>query len=209
MALLVIDYGQRIATPVEAVFNRRGVEATSATKASHDSAGLETKVDADGDSFAQLLDSEPKPRPREPDTTYSPSSMAPAKPHTVKAAQIMTQPVHSIPHNATFYRVWQRMQELAINHLMVSENDRTVGIISRGDVLEQGKTATISINDHYSRQLIGAGPDTDVALIAASFIEYRIDAMPIFNEQNQLVGIVCRSDLLRLLIRGSQVERWA
>jgi len=40
-------------------------------------------------------------------------------------------------------------------------------------------------------------------------VEFGIGAMPIVDSHDALVGIVTRTDLLRLLISGAHIERWA
>ncbi len=213
MALIVIDHGNRIQTPVSSVFPDRGVEAATPAKATHDSAGLEKRMHADGEPFKQVMDSElgstaKRTRPTGPDT-YSPDK-TPAASRRLKAAQIMSHPVQTIARETTFKNVWMRMRELKISHLMVVDsNQHPVGIISKDDVIEHGKDSPVSIANFYTRKLIAASPETDVSVISATFIEFDINAMPVFDHHDQLLGIVCRSDLLRLLISGSHIESWA
>ena len=213
MALIVIDHGNRIKTPVRSLFPARGVDSTTQAKATHDSAGLEKQVHADGEPFSHFLgtDASNPHNEAQPDT-YSPTKPDQRLAHhkRLKAAQIMTHPVHTISREATFKTVWSRMQELHISHLMVTDaQEHPVGIISRTDIIEHGKDSPVSIANFFTKQLIAALPDTDVAVISATFIEYEINAIPVFNENEQLLGIVCRSDLLRLLISGAHIEGWA
>jgi CBS domain-containing protein len=213
MSLIVIDHGNRIDTPVKSLFPTRGVESTAASKGLHDSAGIEKQVHADGENFTHFLDKESAKRPQEqPANTYSALNPEKQKPPAtkLKAAQVMSYPVHTIAREVTFKTAWARMQELHVSHLMVTDtDDEPVGIISHIDIIEHGKDSPVSIANFYTRQLIAASPETDISVISSSFIEYEINAMPVFNENNQLLGIVCRSDLLRLLISGSHIESWA
>ncbi|SFF96305.1 CBS domain-containing protein [Neptunomonas qingdaonensis] len=225
MSLIVIDHGNRIETPVKSLFPARGVEQTSPTKAIHDSAGLEKRVHADGESFTNILKHETKQplkdsssqtnnpnNPYSTDDTYSAINPEKLKPRAnrLKVAQVMSHPVHTIAREVTFNTAWKRMQELHVSHLMVTGNNgEPVGIISHIDIIEHGKESPVSIANYYTKQLIAASPDTDISVISSSFIEYEINAMPVFDSNNQLLGIVCRSDLLRLLISGSHIESWA
>lgn len=213
MSLIVIDHGNRIETPVKSLFPASGVEQTSPTKATHDSAGVEKRVRSDGESFTNILSHETKPplKSSSPDT-YSAINPEKTKPRAtkLKAAQIMSHPVHTIAREVTFKTAWMRMQELHVSHLMVTgNNEEPVGIISHIDIIEHGKESPVSIANFYTKQLIAASPDTDISVISSSFIEYEINAIPVFDSNNQLLGIVCRSDLLRLLISGSHIESWA
>lgn len=103
MALIVIDHGQRIQTPVKTLFPARGVDGLARTKATHDSAGTEKHVHADGEDFVQVLQSQPKEKAvvREPtaDTYTDPSKKRATADKKLRAAQIMSSPVQSIPGN--------------------------------------------------------------------------------------------------------------
>ena len=220
MSLIVIDQGNRVETPVKSLFPARGVEQASSSKATHDGAGIEKRVHADGESFTKILDHETKqqqPTEKPTDTyntqhTYNAINPEKLKQRAtkLKAAQIMSHPVHTIAREVTFKTAWMRMQELHVSHLMVTgNNEEPVGIISHIDIIEHGKESPVSIANFYTKQLIAASPDTDISVISSSFIEYEINAMPVFDSNNQLLGIVCRSDLLRLLISGSHIESWA
>lgn len=213
MSLIIIEHGNRIETPVKSLFPARGVEQVAPPKAMNDSANLEKRVQAKSESFTSILHHETK-QPLKEDLPNTYSAINPDKPKRhatkLKAAQIMSHPVHTIAREVTFKTAWLRMQELDVSHLMVTDNnDNPVGIISHIDIIEYGKESPVSIANFYTKQLIAASPDTDISVISSSFIEYKINAMPVFNENNKLLGIVCRSDLLRLLISGSHIESWA
>jgi predicted transcriptional regulator len=72
-----------------------------------------------------------------------------------------------------------------------------------------GKDSTQSITNFYTQKLIAGAPHTQATQIAACFIEFDINALPIFDHDENLVGIVCRTDLLRLIISGAHIESWA
>jgi CBS domain-containing protein len=213
MSLIVIDHGNRIETPIKSIFPARGVEGTTSSAGTRDSTGIEKQMHAEAENFTTFLDNESAKKPQEQSAnTYSALNPEKKIPRAtkLKAAQVMSHPVHTIAREVTFKTAWARMQELHVSHLMVTDaDDEPVGIISHIDIIEYGKESPVSIANFYTRQLIAASPDTDISVISSSFIEYEINAMPVFNAKNQLLGIVCRSDLLRLLISGSHIESWA
>jgi len=122
----------------------------------------------------------------------------------------MSSPVHSVTAESLISDAWEKMKQLEIRHLVVSSHDgRPLGLLSEKDLfsLKPEKGATVS--EIYSRQLIAASPDTLVRQVANSFIENNINSMPVVDEEDKVVGIVCRTDLLRLLVSGPNLERWA
>lgn len=212
MSLIIIDAGYRIQTPVESQFPAQGINGLTQAKATHDAAGRERRVDADGENFTHLLEAENHARSRPPpkDVVYEKPAGIQERPRGITAEQIMSQPVHTIPRETTFQATWDRMEVLGVGHLItVDADDKPVGIISRSDVREHGKNSPVSIANFYSQQMIAASPDTEASLIAHALVEHHINAVPIFNNDEQLVGIVTRSDLLRLIITGAHLERWA
>ena len=57
--------------------------------------------------------------------------------------------------------------------------------------------------------MVVASPDTAVTSLAASFVRYAITAIPVINADDQLQGIVCRTDLIRMLINEEGLDSWA
>ena len=212
MSLIIIDAGYRIQTPVDSLFPASGVAGLTQAKGVHVTAGRERQVDADGEDFTLLLESEKHThaQPHQKDVVYEKPAGVQERPHGITAEQIMSQPVQTILRSATFQATWDRMEVLGLGHLIVVDNnEKPVGIISRSDVREHGKSSPVSIANFYSQQMVAASPDTEASLIAHAFVEHHINAVPIFNTDEILVGIVTRSDLLRLIITGAHLERWA
>lgn len=211
--LHIIDNGLRVNTPIQTRFNRRGVDGISQSKASHDSSGTERQVDSDGQEFSQLLEREAQFSQSQPapSTEVLKQVRAASAYQTPKltAAQLMSSPVHRIVEGTTFHIAYERMTALKVKHLMVEDSaGKITGILAMSDVLDNGKGSVQSITAFYSRTLLAASPETDVHQIAASFIEYDISAMPVFDANHELLGIITRTDLLRMIISGAHVERW-
>jgi CBS domain-containing protein len=218
MALVIMDAGYRIQTPVDSEFPVQGAQALTAAKPGHDSSGLERRMDADGMHFTQMMErSKPKTVRNQSDQeayqqpTYEPPHQkTPSEPQSgLTAEKIMSQPVHTLHREQSFQAAWDRMSVLGVNHLVViDQEDRPVGMISASDVREHGINSPVSIANFVSERLIAASPDTLVTELALACVEEGINAIPIM-ENNALVGIVTRSDLLRLVITGQHLERWA
>ncbi len=51
--------------------------------------------------------------------------------------------------------------------------------------------------------------DTDIRQSSRILYEYNIGALPVLNDNNELCGIVTRSDILRLLSHYGPMELWA
>jgi len=219
MALVIYDQGYRIQTPVESLFRPRGVEGLTQSVRSAAVPGSEDQIRQQQDLEQRIQLS--KERFQVPGETsgnashkaYQDASTAgdkPKKPQGLRAAQIMTSPVLTIPPETSLRQAWALMQEQEVSHLMVVDADeRALGIISIHDIMQRGTDSPISVTQAYHRQMIVASPDTEVSSIAASFVRYPIGAIPVIGRDEKLEGIVCRTDLIRMLINDGHVESWA
>ena len=217
MAFYVYDHGYRIQTPTESLFPPKGVGATQATRHIHRSADKEDRLHAEGEKFII-----PSKKQSGQNVTYSPPQSKQAYAQSsghfggdaddrrrLSLSHIMVSPVHSVTPYTLVRAAWQRMEELEIGHLVVIEESGLLkGLISKHDLLDVGKDSLSSINDIYTRKLIAATPETLVRDAAQSFIEHNINSLPIIDKNDKVVGIVCRSDLLRLLVSPANQERW-
>lgn len=214
MALYVYDHGYRIQTPKESLFKPGGVSSLTKSRHSHRSADVEDKLHADGEKFVvpRHLEHSPKAPSDAVSKAYTSLATEPETDNeaaTLTVSRIMVSPVHTITPSTPIVAAWKRMESLEISHLIVSNDDtKPLGLLSRSDIIEAGSSSIKPISEFYSKKLIAATPETRVQDVAVSFIENEINAMPVVDQQDNLVGIVCRTDLLRLLVNGPHLERW-
>lgn len=221
MALVIYDQGYRIQTPVESLFRQRGVESLQQGSAAsglpesgdhlHRQQGLEERIELSKERFQ--LPNQPAPRqppPKGYQQAAAEDTSGRPKTQSLKAAQVMSSPVLTIPPETSLRQAWELMLAQSVYHLiLVDEDQRALGILSRHDILPRGIDSPISVTQAYHKQMIVASPDTPIPAIAASFVRYDIGAIPVINAQEQLEGIICRTDLLRMLINNAQIESWA
>lgn len=54
----------------------------------------------------------------------------------------------------------------------------------------------LTVKDIMTRDVISVSPDTEIIQAARILLEKRINGMPVVDDQNRLVGIICQSDLI-------------
>lgn len=116
------------------------------------------------------------------------------------AAEIMSSPVHTATPEMTVAEAGQMLARFGHTGLPVVEGDRLVGIISRRD-LDKARNHGLGhapIKGYMSRQLVVATPQTTLPRIQQLMIEYDVGRLPVI-ENNRIVGIVSRTDVLRAL----------
>lgn len=132
--------------------------------------------------------------------------------------------------------VLQRLEENHVSGLPVVDDDgKVVGIISEADLLfrersiklplylnflgsfiyleppgkfkqQLRKTLGVLVQDVMTAAPITVTPDTPIAKAASFLIEKRVNRLPVIDDQEQLVGIITREDLLKALKTGTLPE---
>lgn len=211
MALFVYDQGYRVSTPKDSLFPKRGVNSLTSSRHAHRGADTEDRLHADGEKF--VIPSPDKSPENNDNVTrayasHSADAQEEAEHPQLSVAHIMVSPVHSIPPATPISSAWKRMESLEISHLVISDDERPIGLISRTDILREGTDSITQVRSVSTGKLIAASPETLIQDVAINFIENDINAVPVVDKTDKVVGIVCRTDLLRLLVSGPHLERW-
>ena len=98
---------------------------------------------------------------------------------------------------------------------IVSAEDKLVGIVSDRDFIAPpgaGKPDIAArgerLEDVMITNVLSARPGASIREIARVMFEERIGAMPIVSEDERLVGILTRSDIVRTVINQAPLELW-
>ena len=115
--------------------------------------------------------------------------------------EIMTRNVITVPVSMPVKDVAQLLSERRITGLpVVDDNGLVVGVLSELDIISRQGTVAGEI---MSAKVISATEDADAEDVAKLLTDRRIRRVPILAD-GKLVGIVSRSDLIRLFM----VVRW-
>jgi CBS domain-containing membrane protein len=107
------------------------------------------------------------------------------------------------------------MEKFGFHHLpIVDEAHKLVGLLSHGDLMH-AVSSTLSanreardelirkratVNQIMHREVIVVGPGDTVKKAGDLMLEHKIGCVPVVDEDNGLVGIVTRTDFLRLAL---------
>lgn len=134
------------------------------------------------------------------------------------AYQLMSCPVHTLPVELDILAARHRFQQLGFQQMPVlNTQQRIVGILSVQDLLryiiiEGGLVRYLGgkrVADAMSKEVITSDPVSDIRRIAQVMQQYKLHAVPIVDEQDALIGIVSRSDILRALINDPPLNIWS
>ena len=135
----------------------------------------------------------------------------PSSPHRVYLAkEVMSEPVIFLDNqNASIDQAWKIMQRHYIKHLPVVKNKKLFGIISERDVLHALAFKIPPNKNWFIKKVYAASGDTDIQQITHTMFDQHIGSMPIIDEEQMLIGLITRSDILKLTSRYGPMEFWA
>ncbi|MFD8288470.1 CBS domain-containing protein [Streptomyces lavendulae] len=140
----------------------------------------------------------------------------------LKVADLMSDGVVSVAPGTAFKDVANLLAQYDISGVPVLDGeDRVVGVVSQTDLLaraapgprssEQGATATTgapTAGDVMSAPAVTVHAEETVADAARLMTRRGVERLPVVDEEDRLVGIVTRRDLLRMFLRpDSEIRR--
>lgn len=130
------------------------------------------------------------------------------------AKHLMTSDPICIAPEQSAHEVSELLIQKGFHHLpVVDENNLLIGILSDRDLL-RSRTLTsndsidLKVSDIMSNKVFAATGDTLIFEIAHLMLTEKINALPIIQRQNHLIGILTTSDILKGLIRRAPIELW-
>lgn len=139
----------------------------------------------------------------------------------ILAKQIMKTPIVSLPLHAPLSQALDVFRQYRFRHIPVlSENKQLAGLLSDRDAWRELATNRLSptaghefaqhhtIETVMSTPVLSAHPDTEIRVVARVLFEERIGAMPIVDDSKTLVGMLTRSDILRIVTNQVPFELW-
>jgi CBS domain-containing protein len=66
----------------------------------------------------------------------------------------------------------------------------------------------VTIENYVSHPVLVAAPEATLPAIARVLLEERIGAIPVVSQENELLGLITRSDILRVIVSHPNFENW-
>jgi len=145
----------------------------------------------------------------------------------MKIKDVMTEDVLTVPTGKTLKETAQLLADTGISGLPVTDDDgNVVGVISEADILfkerspdkrrggsfawlffpdtleNEAKLDARTAGEAMSSPAITIGPDRPVGEAAAKMLDEAVNRLPVVDEEDNLVGIVTRADLVRAFTRS-------
>lgn len=131
---------------------------------------------------------------------------------------IMTQECIYINNQSTILNAYNVLKEHKVSQIpVVSFGKKIVGMINKKiilnllmDDIENSKhIIDKKIEDIYLNEVITADPISDIRRVAKVMIDFKLDAIPIVDENDILVGIVSKTDIIKAVSYIPRLQLWS
>jgi CBS domain-containing protein len=132
----------------------------------------------------------------------------------MRANDVMTRPVLTVRAGDS---VEQAAALLSHNNVtaapVIDDGGDVVGIISEGDLLRArvvraDGTPAPAVVDVMTSAVVTLPPEAELSAVAETMLRSNVHSVPIVDSAGELTGIVCRHDLLRVMVRTDDVVQW-
>jgi len=137
------------------------------------------------------------------------------------ARDIMASPVVTLPLTASLAQAWELVKDKRFRHIPIqSRTGALVGILSDRD-LSRGTVESalvgikgsaylgqVTIERYVSHPVLVAAPEATLPAMARVLLEERIGAIPVLSQEKELLGLITRSDILRVIVAHPNFEDW-
>ena len=117
---------------------------------------------------------------------------------------IMTADVLSVTPDKDLNFVEVLAEAKHVRHIVVTEDEKVVAVISVRDMLSHLSKASAShfvpAREVMSDRVVTIGPDATMVELATSMRECDISALPVVDAEQKLLGIVTERDFLKLFV---------
>ncbi len=127
-----------------------------------------------------------------------------------KAKDIMTTELIFAHPNTTLEEAIKMLVNNKITGLpVIDDNRKLIGIVSEYDIIKTidslGTSTTLNLTHiQYTKKVISVADDTPLGEILKVFLEKRIRRLPVLSHAQELIGIVTRRDVMRVLFYRSK-----
>jgi len=155
---------------------------------------------------------------REASEVYKKSANLDTRDTVYHVNQIMNEYVLHVTEDTTVNESYKILRDNNIRQVpIINKMGKIQGMVTQKDILDllmsdlddTSSSLKKSLSQIQLPQTITADPISDVRRVAKVMYDFNLNAIPIVNEENFLVGIVSRSDILKTVASIPPLQLWA
>ena len=129
----------------------------------------------------------------------------------IYAKDIMSKDVHVINLKYSAIQAMHHMNHLKVHHFIIKETNQEeiIGIVSDRDLIgsfDQHGHPQKSLKQVMTKEVLLCKMNTEIRLIAKVMIEENISCLPVMDDNQLLVGIITRTDLLNCIVKNMPLD---
>jgi len=113
----------------------------------------------------------------------------------------MTKDVITLTPDNTLADVRDIMLSKHIHHIPILDGKKLVGMVTSWDLFKLGKSAdeyaAMKVSEVMTRRVATLDPDQHLGAVAEVLTRHLFHAVPIVNDEHELLGIVTSTDIIR------------
>lgn len=131
---------------------------------------------------------------------------------------IMNTQCINIFKNQTVKNAYDALKEYKVSQIpIISDEKKIIGLINKKIILNLliedlenvNEILNRKLDDLYLPQVITTDPITDIRRVAKVMLDFKLDAIPVVNEDDIIVGIVSKSDIIRAVSHIPKLQLWS
>ena len=135
-----------------------------------------------------------------------------------KARDIMTHDVIYARNDLTIEDIYYLIKDKKVSQIPITGfGKKIIGIVNKKIILSLlmnhlDDTQTIlkrKIDDVYLPEVLTADPDSDVRDVVKVMLDLKLDAIPIVDDSDVLMGIISKTDILKAVANLPKLQLWS
>lgn len=172
----------------------------------------------DDDLFQEFMAANKKNNQHEVINSYKKMANIDTSEQIFHVKDIMTKEVITINDDIKISEAYEKLKNTKISQIPVlDETKKIVGIIDKkmilnllmDDIREANTILNRTLNTLYFNEVLTTDPITDIRRVAKVMIDLKLDAIPVVNNQDELMGIVSKSDIIRAVSNIPKLQLWS
>jgi CBS domain-containing protein/anti-sigma regulatory factor (Ser/Thr protein kinase) len=122
--------------------------------------------------------------------------------HQLKIKDVMTTAVVTVEKTQTMRHVQALLRENKVAGIPIIEDKKLIGIVSTEDIINALEKGYIDspVEERMTRNVIHLQDDMPLSFAISYLNKYRYGRFPVLNKNNEIVGILTSTDVIRTLL---------